>query len=51
MRSTLVAFAVMVCLSGGSAEAAPILQGQVVQTTYLLPNMVTVFTGPTNTTV
>ena len=37
--------------SATPATASPILGGQVVQTTYLFPNLVSVFAGPVNTTV
>ncbi len=53
MRSTLLAGVLVASLFGGTAEAAPILLGQVVQTTYLYPDMATVYAGgpPTNATV
>jgi len=51
MRSTLLTFSLVACLFGGSAEAAPILLGQTVQTTYLFPTTSTIFAGPTNSVV
>ena len=47
----LAAFIFVACLLGGTAKASPILNGQVVQTTYLFPNTATTFAGPTNATV
>ena len=52
MRTTLVAVVVsVVCLFGGRAEASPILDGQVVQTTYLFPTTGTIFAAPVNVNV
>ncbi|HUL75053.1 MAG TPA: PEP-CTERM sorting domain-containing protein [Vicinamibacterales bacterium] len=51
MRSTLLACVTVACLFGGTAEAAPILLGQVVQTTYLFPDTSTVYAAPVNATV
>lgn len=51
MRTTLLALATVVCLFAGNAQATPILDGQVVQTTYLFPDTSTVFAAPVNATV
>jgi PEP-CTERM motif len=53
MRATVFGMVTGVCLFAASAQAAPILDGQVVQTTYLYPNTSTVFDscGPVNATV
>jgi hypothetical protein len=53
MRTILLALVTVGCLLAASAEASPILNGQVVQTTYLFPNTSTVFPGggPVNSTV
>jgi hypothetical protein len=51
MRTTLLALVTVVCLFGGSAEGAPILDGRVVETTYLFPDTSTIFTTPVNATV
>jgi hypothetical protein len=51
MRTTVLALATVVGLFAGNAAATPILDGQVVQTTYLFPNTSTVFAAPINATV
>jgi len=49
--SVLAVFMCGACLFGATAKASPILNGQVVQTTYLFPDTSTVFTAPTNAVV
>jgi len=48
---SLAVFIFVAFLFGTTAEASPILLGQVVQTTYLFPDKSTVFAGPINVTV
>src|SRR5262245_16467533 len=51
MRTTVLALATVVGLFAGNAAATPILDGQVVRTTYLYPNTSTVFALPIDATV
>jgi len=48
---TVLALSTVVCLFAGSAAASPILDGQVVQTTYLFPDTSTIFAASVNATV
>jgi hypothetical protein len=53
MRAIALGVLTAACLLAGSAgaQAAPILAGQTVQTSYLFPNTSTVFCAPVNTVV
>jgi hypothetical protein len=52
MRTLVLAPVICVaCLFGAAAEAAPILNGQTVQTTYLFPDKLTIYASPQSAVV